>query len=90
MKAESPRLRDLDFEGFLETDFDDFQGFPWGPSLGSAAIRDASGTLDTVPLTSCADDVCFLNHLFYLQFNFCFCFLPFPLSLRLLCPGWNE
>lgn len=57
MKAEPLQTRDLDFDNFLANNFDDFQGFPWGPSPNYAAGRVASGSLDHAPVPSSVNEV---------------------------------
>ena len=59
MKAEPLQVKDLDFENFLASDFDDFQGFPWGSSASYPAARGLSGSLDAHPLPNSVNEVSF-------------------------------
>lgn len=57
MKAESLQARDLDFDSFLASNFDDFQSFTWGPSASYPVARGPSGNLDGLPLPNSINEV---------------------------------
>lgn len=61
MKAESLQARDLDFDNFLASNFDDLQGFAWGPSASFPTARGPSGSLDTFPLPNSINEVRYQN-----------------------------
>lgn len=75
MKAESLQARDLDFDSFLASNFDDFQSFAWGPNASNPAARDPTGRLDGFCAPSSLNEVRDLRHIFVSNIakNICIC-----------------
>lgn len=57
MQTESLRVREAEFDKLFSASFDEFQGFPWGPSEAYPTSRGNSEALETVPLPNALDKV---------------------------------